>query len=313
MIPKNRWTLAAVASGLELVVACGGRTAEDDAGSPADVSSACDDYFQATLTLACIGRDEGSGYPTSEAARVRSRADTLCAESAALPGSGRTPSVLEACVSALESGGCAGFAVCGENGANGLFGTGSLGSGASCVRNFQCASGNCPAGNDAPDGGFLRCGTCAPLPAVGQECAHPNTMAVLAKCTEGATCNYAATPPTCVAVTLVGSGGACTAPGAECAAGLSCDPGGTCVPTVDVPPSCSRCVPLTWASAGQPCDETFNCLVGECAFDGSTSAGVCPSVIPDGQPCSTGDPAFTCDAYASCQDGMCVIGYPSCP
>jgi hypothetical protein len=312
MFPKNRSTLLAVASAL--LLACGGRTADGDGGSPADVSSACDDYFQATLTLACPGRDEGSGYPTSEAARVRSRADTLCAESAALPGSGRTPSVLEACVSALESGGCAGMAVCGENGANGLFGTGSLGSGASCARNFQCASGNCTAANDAPDGGLLRCGTCAPLPAVGQECAHPDIGALLAECTEGATCNYAATPPTCVAVTIVGSGEACTAPGAECAAGLSCDPGGTCVPTVDANAPCSaQCVPLIWASAGQPCGDTVTCLVGDCAFAGSTSAGVCPTVIPDGQPCSPSDPAFTCDSYASCQGGMCVIGYPSCP
>jgi hypothetical protein len=93
-------------------------------------------------------------------------------------------------------------------------------------------------------------------------------------------------------------------------------------PLVECPDSegCSSgsCSSITWASSGEPCGSTVDCLVGTCDYggfgppqpgpDGGPPAGVCPTIIADGQTC-TNQPggAGSCDAYSECFEGACVL------
>jgi len=86
--------------------------------------------------------------------------------------------------------------------------------------------------------------------------------------------------------------------GAACSVNLTCSAGNECQSGV--------CAPITWAGSGAPCNPTDSpfCLIGDCPTDGT---GVCPIVIPDGQPCDGIGATTMCDSYASCVNGTCQL------
>ena len=108
---------------------------------------------------------------------------------------------------------------------------------------------------------------------------------------------------------MVGESASCAPPSA---AGGPCGGRNDCAPDLDCDLTAFACVAVTWAGAGQPCGGTTRCLVGACPAPGSGAPSVCPTVIPDGQPCSPDDATSTCDTLANCVNGACLLGYPSC-
>ncbi len=114
--------------------------------------------------------------------------------------------------------------------------------------------------------------------------------------------------------------GTCQAPGgsgasceqdSECAAGLGC------VPPAE-PPRPGTCGTVTFVAAGQTCGGSARCLRGNCPPGGAGEpTPTCPAVTADGQPCPTnggGLPSLgSCDAYATCINGTCTLGYATCP
>ena len=101
----------------------------------------------------------------------------------------------------------------------------------------------------------------------------------------------------------------------NCAQGLGCIPGPCVGPTARIgcAPS-GTCGSVTWLGPGEPCDGYGRrCLVGSCnadlpnpATDGGLPSGVCPSIVPDGQPCTiqgvglTQGYGPTCDSFSEC-------------
>ena len=255
-----------------------------------------------------FARCELANYPASEVTRLQARWDTYCGSLTSLPGFGATGAELEQCAAAYATADCSGEvtpAACTSLNA------GTLAAGASCIDGSQCQSGSCD--DSLPDGGTTvsGCGTCDALVAIGGSCSGPGTT-----CGPNATCNQGTTgASTCTAnstidggattFTTIAEGGACNVPNSDafCAPGLACGPANTCV------------VP-TFVEAGQPCDLlTKVCLVGQCngaseepSPDGgiTSTQGTCPTIIPDGQPC-TSSGAATCDTFASCVNGVCQL------
>ena len=139
-------------------------------------------------------------------------------------------------------------------------------------------------------------GTCTPLGTIGTPCGDGSP----------------GDPGGCLApLACVGSPGAATcssgAPGASCSYDLDCSPGLGCSAS-------GQCVSITWANPGEACGDAVRCLVGTCssaggsglprpAVDGGSLAGTCPTVVPDGQPCSGG----TCDTFSECFAGTCGL------
>ena len=346
----HRFTIA-VACATALTMACGAKTEGGGGGGGTTVASACNDYFQAVTSSCPEDSPVNPTEPASQIQHVQTRWETLCAEVLGLPGSGVTPTALEACVSDLQKNGCA--ALNSPNGSCALGGPGTLPPGSSCASDEQCEQGACSAGTTSPDGGSVLCGSCVVPPAPGDSCATGQS------CGSNATCFN----NVCTAVTYVGVGAGCTAIATQCNAGLACNalgacaaPGGPDTPCEDssecmYPLICtqaspgsesqacaapaqvngpcldegdcaagltcqlstSRCATISFVGAGEACNEdTIQCLVGDCnTVDGNT--GTCPTVIADGQACSENDPATTCDVLANCTGGVCVFGLPACP
>jgi hypothetical protein len=165
--------------------------------------------------------------------------------------------------------------------------------GAVCVDDRDCAFPNhCEAQNASDATEALRC--VAPKPAGGL-CASNND---------------------CLGDLVCGGGGICGAPVAigarcgfhECPVGSTCD-------DLDSPSGDSICTPLTFGAPGASCDSQSRlCSQGSCFIpDVSTGIGTCPTIIADGQPCSTGSsPSTSCQNYAQCIDGICTQGQAVC-
>jgi hypothetical protein len=339
---RHRFTLAAIVASMGVSLACGGKTG-GDAGAGSGVSGACDDYFQ-TLVLGPCG--SSAPLPPDDVARLRSRLNTVCTEALALPGTGLTSAGLEACISAVQSQGCS---VLDQPIGPCRFATGSLAVGSPCTSSVQCASGVCTSGELTADGGQTVCGTCAATAAVGQPCGGSQDCAANAVCSNstcvaytsvglGASCGQAVQ---CNPGLYCSEAATCTAQGG---AGTSCVNDSDCTPPLVCPPSntaltcqspggagapceisqdcasglvCGEisniCGTATFATAGQACSEYVGCEVGACPFAGGTIGGVCPTVIADGQPCDETDATTTCDTFASCEGGTCVLGFTACP
>lgn len=295
-------------------------------------SNACDDYFAAVQANPC---GTGPTLPATEVSRLRTRFEQVCADSKNLPGSGMTDDRLEACAQALQASGCT------ESGTipEACDVVGSLAARSSCNENFQCQSGLCFSAAPVGEAGATpgACGTCEPLASLGQPCTD--------NCVAGTVCNTATSNPTCQTVILGAAGATCNGlaegcgPGLYCAspsftctplpaadqpctanaqcafpatcvgvtcaspggAGAACDTDTDCVAGLGCSEQTSTCGAVTWASGGQPCGDLTRCLVGECP------GGSCPTVIGDGQACNAEDPTQTCDTYARCTSGVCVL------
>jgi hypothetical protein len=277
--------------------------------------------------------------PATEAARVRPRYASECENLLALPGTRITSSRLDACLAALEAGGCRSATlpdVCNT--------AGSLAGGAVCnAGSWQCESGKCSGFTASGYGGVVSsaCGACLPAIAVGRPC-----DAASSQCVPGSLCVNAGAGATCVAPGDVGapcdqdslckSGLFCDIGTLQCAnpiaAGGPCNDvrscvyplvcsasptGGVCQDLGQVGAPCLNdgycaaglgcakahtCGKIARVSPGEACDgDLVRCLVGGCA------AGVqCAAVIADGLPCDAADLFHTCDAGARCYDGVCT-------
>jgi hypothetical protein len=320
-------TVLALVSGFCLALGCG----ESTSGS---VTSACDAYVQTLSGLSCGGPTP----PASEVARVVALYEQVCENALALPGNGLTASVLDGCTSALQAAGCYGNA---ESTAGACEVSGSLPGGSACNSGSQCQSGSCQTGSDTA----TLCGTCAASIAVGQSCVGGGVCAVGTECetsSDGITA-------TCQTLTYGAAGAACggaancnpglycdatkkcaarLAEGAPCAASEACEPPlvcgfqtAICQPLSPVGTACdsdedcasglgcgsnATCAPVTYAGSGQTCGNLLLCLVGDCL-----PTGVCPTVIPNGQPCNVDaavqSPSTTCDTLSVCNNGTCVL------
>ncbi|HLK38745.1 MAG TPA: hypothetical protein VKU41_18410, partial [Polyangiaceae bacterium] len=264
---------------------------------------------------------------------VATRARQACVIQWSLPGMTVTAADIEACADGLSAD-CT--TPCR------LPPAGTLPTGAPCNPGGggQCRSGTCVQ-VQLPDGGYPACGVCASSLSAGQACGTDPQAA----CTPGLFCSgstsrscapHAAAGSPCSAAVPCATDLACSpsdhvceakkALGATCSADQECAQalpcrGGTCAPRADAGAPCtpsgysspcdfgltcdratSTCVPFG-GSPGDKCGAGLPaCVLGTCS-----KAGVCPRVIPDGQPCPTDDTA-TCDVAAECgRDGTCSI------
>jgi len=330
-MPHRRNGFFAAASAFALVVACG-------SGSGGGSSSnACSDYASTFVSL--LAKCDGSPVPpSSELAREEARLVQVCQNELALPGVNATSSDLEACISATSSEGCRQsqpVAAC-------QLPAGSKAAGSPCNSDPQCQSYFCQI-----TGPGTACGTCAATIADGKPCggttstqcgrssacdlAPPKTTGTCTAITygtAGAACGtgpkQCATGFYCDLATLkcaatLGAGGKCSGAqdcnyplvctGQKCAnpgaAGASCATDSDCTSGLGCS-SKGKCGTVTWASGGQTCGDLARCLVGACPF-GTTSAVKCPTVLADGQPCTTSSSKSTCDVGATCMNGKCVL------
>lgn len=164
--------------------------------------------------------------------------------------------------------------------------------GASCTSDTDCLGPNhCSfATTDATTG------ACAAPAAAGGSCFANQNCAASLVCTGSNT-------QTCTAAVAVG--GACTS-STDCVVGAACDP-------------TSKCATVTYAAPGATCDGTVVlCAQGSCnvpdtgGADAGPVNGTCPTVIADGQACDENDASQTCDDYASCVNGSCVLLPATC-
>lgn len=164
--------------------------------------------------------------------------------------------------------------------------------GASCTADSDCL-GPDHCNFPTPD---ATTGNCAAPAAAGGSCFANQNCATPLVCT-------GINSEVCTAAVAVG--GACSA-SSDCAIGAACD-------------STSKCATVTYAAPGATCDGTVVvCSQGSCNLpdsggaDAGTPTGTCPTVIADGQACDENDASQTCDDYASCTGGVCVLLPATC-
>jgi hypothetical protein len=141
-------------------------------------------------------------------------------------------------------------------------------------------------------------GTCSAPAAAGASCSANQNCAIPLVCTGS---------NTEVCTNAVAIGGACTA-SSDCVVGSACDS------------TSSKCAAVTFGAPGAICDgNVTQCTQGTCNVPqssdpdaGTATQGTCPNVIPDGQACDSNDAGQTCDDYASCVGGLCVLLPPTC-
>jgi hypothetical protein len=346
------WESAAALGVLAIATGCGGATkSSGGSGSPSTTNvsaeTACGDIFDTDFGTGC----DFVVPPASELARERVRYISLCESALDLTGEVITASDLEACAQALKAtGGCA--RATNEPAACVFPNVGGLPGGSTCADDGQCSSGQCvpssgsnlcggcaaatPAGQDCSASDCTANTVCVGTPAV---CQAVNYGSAGDACDSGA--NRCAPGLTCSTVTML-----CAVPAgvdapchtqSDCdstllcgpstqvcqsrgTAGQSCATDAECVGSLGCVPDAqgqTQCGAVTWASSGQTCGGTVRCLVGQCSVASGVAAnsqGVCPDVIPDGQPCSLGESSATCDVFSECTGGTCILGeMPGCP
>jgi hypothetical protein len=348
MFTSRRLFLGSLGTLLGMSVACGGPGSGPGAGSGSggSTSAQCGDYFDAILAGGC----NGSTPPADELARQRARFVSACGAELALPGVALTAGALETCATAVRTTGACRLTDQATASCN-LSGPGTLGSGAGCFTGLQCQSGSCSKTQDGgtePVCGTCTAAAavgqpcsqslnCTPNAVCDSSQTPPVCVAISygdvgaacdtggAACKTGLYCNTDGTAPRCASGKGAGAtcsdisqcappfvcdgtpttcqnpkplGAACS--GEDCATGLTCATGSTHV-----------CAPAAWAAAGQPCSDTTMCLVGACMSQ-TVNTGTCPTVIPDGQPCSGESTSTTCDVFSECLGGTCVLVPTQC-
>jgi hypothetical protein len=294
---------------------------ESDAG----IAAACDDLYNAWVACSII--------PEAGVAHGRPRFQQFCDNQASLPGSTTTVAVIEGCAHAY-------MADCSTTCEFPNVGTLPAGAACNIGWDLQCASGSCTSVRLADGGYAASCGVCGTSIPVGQPC----TISGTSVCALGSYC-AGSTSETCVAYgdagAPCGSGGVICQSDLFCSAAQQCEPkapvGGMCASDTGcadylpcVAGTCSargdagaHCTVSGYAS---PCNNGLECATatstcvaptvlpgGACGVNGQlciygqcADAGVCPTIVPDGQPCPTSD-TQTCDVEASCLNGVCAI------
>jgi hypothetical protein len=335
-----------VAAAIGLAVACGGSATGGGRGS---AGGSCSNFFDAVFASDCLGPVPRA----DELARQRARFIGLCENELALPGQAIAAGQLDACASAFGAGSCRATATTSQACAfgHGALADGAACQTDTQCQSGICKNAS-PCGMCAPAipvgqacGGNTG-GTCAQ----GSACQFSAQSAPGGQCVmvsygnEGASCDGSAARcsgslycdlSTHKCTAPGGAGSACQASEA-CTGQLVCtgapkscqvrQPVGSpcqgrdeCGPGLVCPGFTHQCSQMTWVSAGQPCSDTALCAVGPCPAGASGPGGApvgaaCPTVIADGKPCNTRDLTTTCDAFASCQNGICTLpGSAVCP
>jgi hypothetical protein len=277
---------------------------------------------------------------------LRDRFLKVCQVEISAPGAS-TDAGLGACASAIKDAtptcGAANAAAC--NGVADAPGT--LPTGAPCGSSAQCGSGVCKAPSLRTCGvcatriaiGLAcdslkgeRCtedascvlpigspsGTCTRLSDVGgpcgggESCKKPlNCDRATKKCvpegTNGAACE---TNGDCAEPLVCGPGNTCVQPNAT---GAPCSPGFSrtgCKPkdTSDVgTKTCVAPIPPIAVEPGGACGSGRDCRTGSCYTPTGASQGTCPAVLADGSPCDPKDKSKTCEQFAECVGGTCLL------
>jgi hypothetical protein len=280
--------------------------------------------------------------PAAELARWRSRFDRICAIESELPGSAFDAAFVTVCTAALEQSHCTSDA----RSLEACAAPGALAIGRPCSSSLQCRSGVCrgdsacgvcaafvPVGEGSCSPSI---GDCAP----GSQCDGQSLLCVAtsgtlgSRCPEGVGCqeplycDLSVLPFTCRATGGLGSpctsSSACgfplvcrgSLPSCQPAAqsGEACANDGDCGTGLVCGATSGTCMPIVWAGSGDPCGGDTRCLLGTCPVAPGTKAlaGVCPTVVSDGGACDPLDWTKTCDVFASCVGGSCVLGSPRC-
>ena len=283
----------------------GGSTVTADQGC-ADLAGAyCDKLFGCALLYADI--------TYGDAAKCKERLKTSCLGSLSSTGVAETPPMTEACSKQVSSTACEDLLAkkpldkC-------VPAPGAVADGSACGDPEQCASTFCAYGKDSI------CGTCAPVPKVGDACVNlqcgRDLNCVLGKCQRPGT-----------------SGEACSSRDTPCAPGLSCF-GGKCVKgggpgaacdkvEVDNPdcdgtqgvfcnPATKVCQKALEAKAGEACGlsgSDYKVCVGAsvCKLAAGAFSGTCIAPAADGAACSAGSDGPGCLQPAYCIGGVCKL------
>jgi hypothetical protein len=240
---------------------------------------------------------------------------SACQNALTLPGTGITPSWLDACSSSVET------LACGRSKTSSACAPpkGTLANGAACQSDDQCQSIRCDfsSTSNADAGASALCGTCAaPDPTAGNcqtdtdcpgdqvcnvqfvnnkvtfQCVEPLAAGAVCSGTNAAPCGgtllclqpTSGTGSTCQPP--IASGGDCAANRFACANGLTCDGGGHCV--------APKIVQL-----GGTCDVSSVCSGGDCVN------GTCTAFLALGAACTSNGTGPSCGPMASCKSGTC--------
>jgi hypothetical protein len=183
---------------LPLLAACGNN------GSGISAEQACSDSAKATCAKLDQCRHNGTANAYGTLGNCISRVQANCLVALMAPGTGNTPDATESCATAMPMQSCQDYfqgnpvAACAQK-------TGSLSNGAACAFNAQCQTGFCGVKK-----GDL-CGTCAPVPAVGDPCVDVTSCGPNRTCTPMQTCQA-----------WVAVGGMCDGKNLVCAPGSAC-------------------------------------------------------------------------------------------
>lgn len=272
------------------------------------------------------------GNPPGDKARYL----TTCQAQLNLPGISITSEWADKCFSAQAA------AECGTDVSECEDPVGTLEDDAACSSDLQCAGGDC-SGTDLDKDGTLTCGTCkkakksdstepSDTKKEDEEClVQEGTTSSYKPCEKGLYCDILdsktcqpllANGKACSSSIACKSGrcseGKCASVGEEgdTCGGNGISSGGECGPGLGCDPKKLKCVARKYADEGEDCDNSLTfCTKGSCngtsELDPETNqyvtTGTCPKVLKDGASCDTEDRSETCDDYASCLNGKCVL------
>ena len=325
--------------GISWVVACGGSTGNNTTG---DIGAACDAYFDSLVGSA--QKCYGVTLPADQATEQKSRFHTLCIDSAGFPGESVNAQKLTDCVKAAGAPTCRG-----SNGLNSCqFGSGTLPDGSVCNTATQCKGGVCVIAASNDGGTSTTCGKCSTGVPLGGACnITGNSCVTGASCVKNVCvargsvdlagdCDATSeckTSLACVSnkcVALGGSGTKCQssqdcqdtlvcvqqACAASIAVGGDCSMSPTACLNGICDPQSKKCSGFIAASPGAACGfvngAAIGCAIGSCNIAPMTVQGTCPTVIPDGQACSSSDKTKMCNYFANCDGGVCTLHTTVC-
>jgi hypothetical protein len=265
-----------LAAGLfAFAVACS--SSSNSPGSNA--SSACGDYFDALGAQQQCNLGTALSSPEETARQRALWVNASCPATLSMPGVNITSDGLEKCAQALKAAPCGATPQeCSADLAHG-----SLGAGAGCFVDAQCASGSCnlSIGTITGDGGAAQtvCGACAAPVAEGAPCAGSSNQ-----CAPGTACvpdGSGTSQVVCKKVAYVGAGEACGA-ATRCQTNLMCSSQGICTPI---------------GASGASCDGDHKCGVGlVCRSGHCSNGGAAGDACDASNACNVG---FVCDAASS--------------
>jgi hypothetical protein len=305
-----------------------GEAADAGTFTPTDggktVAQACSDYAYAYCSHLQMCSPTAVELRYIDIATCVSAYDALCTAGQSAPDTGATPASSEACVAALPNWPCADFLNTQNIPPDCQVAKGARANGAPCAVRQQCQTGYC---GIVPGSA---CGTCAPVPQVGDSCTAQ-------QCPPGLTC--AGAGQTCVGFAQVGASCGAIQP---CAAGLTCvgataTASGICQAGVQTQGSAcvfqgagcdvfsalacnaqsGTCATAQLSAPGQACGQVDNqlayCIAGTCV------RGQCVGFAPVGGACDADGSAscldtLRCVQSADASAGVCeVVGATACP